>query len=148
MKIVCDSCGAKYSIADEKVAGKVFKIRCKKCSAVIVVKGDNQEEGDEATRVRLRRRSRLARCRRRRPTGPLAPRQLGEMLAEGKIDWEAYVWREGMDGWQPAKDVETLVSAIMADAEGARVPRLLQPAPSEPNVWRFERYGRRPVREQ
>src|SRR5690606_22445969 len=29
MKIVCDSCGAKYSIADEKVAGKVFKIRCK-----------------------------------------------------------------------------------------------------------------------
>ncbi|MBW2212228.1 MAG: zinc-ribbon domain-containing protein, partial [Deltaproteobacteria bacterium] len=29
MKIVCDSCGAKYSIADEKVAGKIFKIRCK-----------------------------------------------------------------------------------------------------------------------
>jgi len=27
MKIVCDSCGAKYSIADEKVAGKVFKLR-------------------------------------------------------------------------------------------------------------------------
>ena len=35
MKIVCDSCSAKYSIADEKVAGKVFKIRCKKCSNVI-----------------------------------------------------------------------------------------------------------------
>ena len=26
MKIVCDNCGAKYSIADEKVAGKVFRI--------------------------------------------------------------------------------------------------------------------------
>ena len=43
MKIVCDSCGAKYSIADEKVAGKVFKIRCKKCSSVIVVRGDQMQ---------------------------------------------------------------------------------------------------------
>ncbi|MFB6352281.1 MAG: zinc-ribbon domain-containing protein [Bradymonadaceae bacterium] len=45
MKIVCDSCGAKYSIADEKVRGKVFKIRCKKCSDVIVVKGQSDEDG-------------------------------------------------------------------------------------------------------
>ena len=48
MKIVCESCGAKYSIADEKVAGKVFKIRCKKCSAVIVVKGDQPATSAEA----------------------------------------------------------------------------------------------------
>jgi len=39
MKISCENCGAKYSIADEKVKDKVFKIRCKKCSEVIVVKG-------------------------------------------------------------------------------------------------------------
>lgn len=39
MKLVCDSCGTKYSIGDDKVAGKVFKIRCKKCSQVIVVRG-------------------------------------------------------------------------------------------------------------
>ena len=40
MKIVCDACSAKYSIADEKVKGKVFKIRCKKCSNIIVVRGN------------------------------------------------------------------------------------------------------------
>src|SRR5689334_1679643 len=40
MKIVCGSCQAKYSIADEKVAGKVFRIRCKRCGEVIVVRGD------------------------------------------------------------------------------------------------------------
>ena len=39
MKIVCDSCSTKYSISDDKVRGKVFKIRCKKCSHIIVVKG-------------------------------------------------------------------------------------------------------------
>ena len=48
MKIVCDSCGTKYSIADEKVRGKVFKIRCKKCSHIIVVRG-GETGGPEAT---------------------------------------------------------------------------------------------------
>ncbi len=41
MKIVCENCSAKYSIADEKVKGKVFKIRCKKCGESIVVRGDS-----------------------------------------------------------------------------------------------------------
>jgi predicted Zn finger-like uncharacterized protein len=44
MKIVCDACSAKYSIADEKVQGKVFKIRCKKCSNIIVVRGTGGAE--------------------------------------------------------------------------------------------------------
>ncbi len=117
MKIVCDSCGAKYSIADEKVAGKVFKIRCKKCSAVIVVKGD-QEEGDESTRVFDYGAEAIWHVViDGDQQGPFAPRQIADLLAESKIDWEAYVWREGMDGWQPAKDVEVLVSAVMAEAE-------------------------------
>src|SRR5512137_2560772 len=46
MKIICDNCATKYSIADEKVRGKVFKIRCKKCSHIIVVRG--QEKAEEA----------------------------------------------------------------------------------------------------
>ena len=44
MKIVCDACSAKYSIADEKVRGKVFKISCKKCSNIIVVRGSTGDE--------------------------------------------------------------------------------------------------------
>src|SRR3954463_2577772 len=59
MKIVCDKCATKYSIADEKVRGKVFKIRCKKCSHIIVVKGgdgadaagDSASDGDDAATV-------------------------------------------------------------------------------------------------
>jgi len=44
MKIICDNCRTKYSIADEKVKGKVFKIRCKKCSNIIVVRGNQQQD--------------------------------------------------------------------------------------------------------
>jgi len=64
MKITCQSCQAKYTIADEKVVGKTVKIKCKKCGAAIVVNandpanaadphghGPEGEEDDGATRV-------------------------------------------------------------------------------------------------
>jgi predicted Zn finger-like uncharacterized protein len=44
MKIQCQSCQAKYTIADEKVLGKVVKIRCKKCGATIVINGNEQPQ--------------------------------------------------------------------------------------------------------
>src|SRR5689334_13264923 len=64
MKITCQSCQAKYTIADEKVVGKTVKIKCKKCGAAIVVNANDPsaaadphghapetEEDDGATRV-------------------------------------------------------------------------------------------------
>jgi predicted Zn finger-like uncharacterized protein len=118
MKIVCDSCSAKYSIADEKVAGKVFKIRCKKCSEVIVVRGDqlDQPPPDESTQVYdYGDESPDAIWHvviNGDQQGPFAPSQLGEMLTAGTIDWEVYVWREGFDNWLAARDVPDLVAAI------------------------------------
>lgn len=38
MKFVCERCHTKYSIADEKVRGKVLKVRCKNCEDVITVR--------------------------------------------------------------------------------------------------------------
>ena len=124
MKIVCESCGAKYSIADEKVAGKAFKIRCKKCSSVIVVRSQEAAPEEGSTRVV------------ETPTqpdqiwhvvvngdqqGPFTPEQIGEMLSQNMIDWEAFVWKDGFDNWLPARDVEELVNAVMGGApqEGA-----------------------------
>ncbi len=46
MKIACQSCQAKYTIADEKVLGKIVKIRCKKCSATIVINGSDSPAGE------------------------------------------------------------------------------------------------------
>ena len=39
MKITCESCSAKYTIADDKVRGRKVKIRCKGCGTPIVVDG-------------------------------------------------------------------------------------------------------------
>lgn len=38
MKFHCDRCKTRYSIADERVRGKILKIRCKNCTAVITVR--------------------------------------------------------------------------------------------------------------
>jgi len=41
MKFGCDKCNTRYSIADERVHGRVLKIRCKACNNVITVREDH-----------------------------------------------------------------------------------------------------------
>jgi predicted Zn finger-like uncharacterized protein len=138
MKIVCGSCQAKYSIADEKVAGKVFKIRCKRCSEVIVVRGDLDQEAapesgngsydagsygngsngaddssvDAIWHVVVNGEQ----------AGPYTPSQLSSMLSASQLDWEAYVWCEGFENWLPMRDVPDLVAAISGQAEEQPAP--------------------------
>jgi predicted Zn finger-like uncharacterized protein len=126
MKIVCESCGAKYSIADERVSGKTFKIRCKRCSEVIVVRGDQQsapvaaaaapaapaEQQDAIWHVVVEGEQ----------AGPYTPAQLGEMLTNRTVDWEAYVWTEGFENWAPMRDVTDLVAQITGQPAQAAVP--------------------------
>lgn len=113
MKIVCESCGAKYSIADEKVAGKVFKIRCKRCSEVIMVRGDQDGAGADAGAGYDSPADAIWHVVvNGEQQGPYAPPQLGEMLTAGTVDWDAYVWTEGFDNWVPMRDVEDLVAQI------------------------------------
>ncbi len=38
MKFSCKKCRTQYSIADEKVRGKVIKVRCKRCQQLIIVR--------------------------------------------------------------------------------------------------------------
>lgn len=115
MKIVCDSCGAKYSIADEKVAGKIFKIRCKKCSSVLEVRGDQtgahpfestasspDQGADAAWYIVVDGEQR----------GPLPPIQLSQLFAKGSVGLDSYVWKEGFDDWKVAGDVPELAQVF------------------------------------
>src|SRR6476660_9204272 len=42
MKFVCDRCQTKYSIADDRVRGKVLKVKCKTCANLITVREARQ----------------------------------------------------------------------------------------------------------
>ena len=50
MRFVCDSCRAQYMISDDKVGPAGVKVRCKKCSNVIVVRRPQDTEADAALR--------------------------------------------------------------------------------------------------
>ena len=92
MRIVCDSCGAKYSIADEKIRGKLFKVRCKKCSNMIMVDGtalDTQAppQASEAVWYVVIDGAQ---------TGPMSDVEVADQIANGTVDAETFAWQEGM----------------------------------------------------
>src|SRR3954469_15471670 len=120
MKIICDSCGTKYSISDDKVRGKVFKIRCKKCSHIIVVRGTTDSaapapsaatpdggwhlvvDGDQV--------------------GPLPEADIRGRLSRGEINAETYVWKEGFADWlklSAVPEFPDLVSAAPTETSGS-----------------------------
>lgn len=111
MKIVCGSCGAKYSIADEKVQGKVFKIRCRKCSHVIVVKGDADEEahGADAQMSALGGSSAAPEWYvviDGEQAGPLTPDDIESYFIQGRVNGESYAWRDGMPDWSALSSID------------------------------------------
>jgi predicted Zn finger-like uncharacterized protein len=127
MKIVCESCGAKYSIADDRVTGKVFKIRCKRCSEVIIVRGDQQAQpaAEQAPAGASQDQGAIWHVViDGEQAGPYAPSQLAEMLSGGTVDWEAYVWTEGFDNWLPMRDVPDLVSQITGQNGAQQQPAI------------------------
>ncbi len=133
MKIVCDNCATKYSIADEKVRGKVFKIRCKKCSHIIVVRGgaDGSVEatssrdagpadggfpggGEEQQTIAARGASGAEAggdavwhlVIDREQVGPLSPSEVRAKFSGGEVDAETYAWREGFGDWLRLGSIE------------------------------------------
>src|ERR1043165_9676980 len=48
MKVSCQACGAKYTIADDKVRGRKVKIRCKSCGTPMVVDGQSEAPQEAA----------------------------------------------------------------------------------------------------
>ena len=141
MKIVCDACQAKYSISDDKVQGKVFKIRCKKCSNIIVVRGG---AGRRRSRTALRTGEGHARLRlrlRRRPAatpagdeavwhlvidqdqvGPMTVAEVQQRFAAGEVDAETFTWREGFADWLPLAQVDAFAGARRVGRRRRRAP--------------------------
>ena len=140
MKIVCDACQAKYSISDDKVQGKVFKIRCKKCSNIIVVRGgaaaaepaaapaqekehrvydygyeagDQAPAGDDAVWHVVINQDQV---------GPMTAADVQQRFQAGEIDAETYAWREGFADWMPLAQVDAFAAMVASGSTTAAIP--------------------------
>ena len=119
MKIVCDACQAKYSIADEKVQGKAFKIRCKKCNHIIVVRSG----GAQAASAVAEPKPAPAEAQgtwyivvEGEQVGPLAEPDIAARLRRGEITGETLVWKEGLADWMKLSSVPELAQMPSSQA--------------------------------
>jgi predicted Zn finger-like uncharacterized protein len=119
MKIVCDACQAKYSIADEKVQGKAFKIRCKKCNHIIVVRSS----GERAVGAAAEPKPAAAEAQgtwyvvvEGEQMGPLAETDIAARLRRGEITGESLVWKEGLADWVKLSSVPELAQMPSSQA--------------------------------
>jgi predicted Zn finger-like uncharacterized protein len=116
MKITCQACMAKYTIADEKVLGKVVKIRCKKCSATIVVNGNESSAGASASIPPDAAQSadlwtvNVADGDQR----PMTEAQIADAYHAGVVNDETFCWKDGLSDWLPVREIEALHSACTA----------------------------------
>ncbi len=138
MKIQCQSCQAKYTIADEKVLGKVVKIRCKKCSATIVINGNETrpaEETSDAGAFDYAGQSgdpwtvNVA-------DGDQRTMTLQEVVTEykaGTVNDETYCWKDGMPDWLPLREIEALYGAARAGGQSIAEDLSIPPQPVQPS---------------
>jgi predicted Zn finger-like uncharacterized protein len=133
MKIVCDSCSTKYSISDDKVRGKVFKIRCKKCSHIIVVRGNG--EGAPAS-VEAPSDAVWHLVVDGDQVGPLAEAEVRARLSRGEISAENYVWKEGFSDWLRLVDVPEFADVAPAAAPASAAGDLFADSTPAPTTSR------------
>lgn len=121
MKITCQSCQSKYNVADEKVQGKIVKIRCRKCGATIVVNGtggaaastNGTSSADGAAAPGgAQWHVNVGDNDQRTMTMP----ELVDAYNAGVITQDTFIWTDGMDDWRPLAEVEPVVSALHASA--------------------------------
>jgi len=126
MRISCQSCQSKYNVADEKVQGKIVKIRCRKCGSTIVVNGTAGAssngsaatepsqpgaafDGGEQWHVNVNDNDQRS----------MSMADLVEAYNSGVVTQETFIWTDGMDDWKPLSEVDAVVAALHAHAEQA-----------------------------
>jgi predicted Zn finger-like uncharacterized protein len=129
MRIECDNCGAKYTISDEKIAGKQSRSRCKKCGHMMLVDGTHLATPgggahDEATRVFDTNTGAPPEASDSETvsgwyivldgsqTGPMEIEELSTHVQSGALDIDGFVWRDGMDDWVRLGDLPELAEAL------------------------------------
>jgi predicted Zn finger-like uncharacterized protein len=135
MKVVCESCQAKYQVPDERVAGKKLKIRCKRCGATVLIRGDlaavgladgiapgvdSSELSHAAPAAELEWHASIE----GQSYGPFDTSTLLRWLDAQPGGWEAHVWRDGFTDWVEVRACPELMAAapsVGAESEPAPV---------------------------
>jgi predicted Zn finger-like uncharacterized protein len=143
MKTSCPHCLARYAIPDERVRGKVLRIRCKRCEGVMKVVGEGAQEHQRpptytdadvyrpeptVTRMAMVDGQAWFAGIAGHPQGPFSLNQLRELCRRGDVHDRTYLWTRGMAGWERIGTSPKLAFALEWVLDSDRTRRLLEPA--------------------
>jgi predicted Zn finger-like uncharacterized protein len=157
MKFECDRCHTRYSIGDEKVRGKVLKIRCKTCSNIIVVREQSaitEQAPSVAAQGGSSSSSQVVRNHappepsstsrgddvdwfvaiKGKQHGPSKAEEVMRLYREGKITERTYCWNEGLSAWTRLRELPEFMH-LMSEAPQKRA------APPPPPVEESTGHG-------
>lgn len=112
MKISCQSCQAKYTIADDKVVGKIVKIRCKKCSSTIVINGNETSGGDSVDAQSFDHNEQWMVNVADGDQRTLSIADLVREYQDGVVNDDTFCWKDGMADWLPIREIDPLYAAV------------------------------------
>src|SRR5882724_6709367 len=137
MKIACEACGAKYTIADDKVRGRKVKIRCKGCGTPIVVDGQQgggpgvsdaeadaalDAEGPVVWSVNLSDTD----------SRTLSVEEIVQGYASGLVTADAFVWKDGVADWVAI--LESELAPLLGAGGVVNLPSVPAPEPDAPGA--------------
>jgi predicted Zn finger-like uncharacterized protein len=143
MKISCQMCEAKYTIADEKISGKIVKIKCKKCGSTIVVNGNEaglspgadpnhaaQVDGEDEGETRVAGSEPMQAAGADEWTVNVSDEDQRTMTSaqlvmerrRGTITDDTFVWKDGMSDWLPISGVPE-IAQLLATPTPSSPPR-------------------------
>ncbi len=150
MKFACDHCQTRYSIGDDKVRGKVLKIRCKTCGNIITVREEIPVVQAEASTF-LAERARAVVARASAPSspptaplsiqwfvaikgkhqGPYDEGDVARMFRDGKISERSFLWHERLPQWTRIRDLAEFHHVIKSGQSARPTPTTLPPPPPD-----------------
>lgn len=109
MRAVCDTCGARYRIPEEKLEGKILRIRCRKCENVFTVKDSS---GSDAVAARQASAGEWFFAIGGESFGPYTQEELLDRFESGRLGVETYIWKQGFSEWMPVTEHPTFAAGI------------------------------------
>jgi predicted Zn finger-like uncharacterized protein len=133
VRLVCQSCGTRFFIADRLVRGKLVRFRCKQCSTILEAYLSAHEKPPEhlLPTMETPRPPPLPEKQwflgaEGRQLGPLSTAELRHRVRRGEVGPDDLIWRKGLGMWQPIVAVEEVAGAFNEPPEksSARPPPL------------------------
>ena len=119
MIFACGKCRTRYKLPDEKVRGRVLRVRCKSCGAVVHVR-DPALPAASAPQAPASEAEWFVAIRGRQH-GPMTLSSVLSLFQDGTVTTATYAWREGMGSWLKIAEIEILRSLFSA-ASSTRFP--------------------------